>query len=326
MPSPFARLDHVVIAVRDLDAATAAYGAMLGRAPSWRGRHPTYGTVNTIFGLERCYLELLAPAGPAPPRSSQAAAGERAAAERSHASIGATLASYLADRAEGLFALALGSDDLDATAAALRAAGLAPSPVMTGSAEAEDGTTRSWRTFALDRAETRGVAVFAIQHDVGGPSCGAPPAYGQRRDPAAVPPSPAVGDPKAAVRAVDHVVLFSDDLPGALALWCDRLGIPERWRREFPDRGTVNVGLRIGGVTLEVVAPLTGDAGTRGERAWGLAYDVGDVDATVARLRAAGVAASDARTGLAPDTRVSTVKWADRLPTLLIQHGAASPT
>lgn len=320
MPTPFARLDHVVIAVRDLDAATAAYTAMLGRVPSWRGRHPAYGTANTIFGLERCYLELLALAEPAPTNP-----------------IGATLASYLANRAEGLFALALGSDDLDATATTLVAAGLDPSPIMPGSAVAEDGTTRSWRTFVLDRAATRGVTVFAIQHDVVAPAHGqrrlvgalpsrASTAHGQRRDSSAVPPSPAVGGPAATAHAIDHVVLFSDDLTGALALWRDAFGIPERWRREFPERGTVNVGLRVGGVTLELVAPLTGDPGTRGERAWGLAYDVGDVDAAVARLRAAGVATSDARTGLAPDTRVCTVKWTDRLPTLLIQHRAATPT
>jgi catechol 2,3-dioxygenase-like lactoylglutathione lyase family enzyme len=239
-----------------------------------------------------------------------AARGGRAAGERGDKPIGAALASYLESRGEGLFALALGSDDLDATAAALVAAGLAPSPIMPGSAEADDGATRSWRTFGLDCEATRGVTVFAIQHD----------------DATAVPASLTVGDPAATVRAIDHVVIFSDDLAGALALWRDAFGIPERWRREFPERGTVNVGLRIGGVTLELVAPLTAEPGTRGERAWGLAYDVGDVDAAVARLRAAGVAASDARTGLAPDTRVCTVKWTDRLPTLLIQHRAPAPT
>lgn len=324
MPTPFARLDHVVIAVRDLDAATAAYAAMLGRAPSWRGRHPAHGTANTIFGLEHCYLELLAPADTSP----LAVRGGRTAGERGDKSpLAAALASYLGDRAEGIFALALGSDDLDATAAALVGAGLTPSPIMPGSAVAEDGTTRTWRTFVLDRTATRGVAVFAIQHDVVGalPSR-ASTMHGERRDVTAVPPSAAIGDPAASVRAIDHVVLFSDDLVGALALWRDALGVPERWRREFPERGTVNVGLRIGGVTLELVAPLTGEPGTRGERAWGLAYDVGDVDAAVARLRAAGVVTSDARTGLAPDTRVCTVKWTDRLPTLVVQHRVATPT
>jgi catechol 2,3-dioxygenase-like lactoylglutathione lyase family enzyme len=290
---PFARLDHVVIAVRDLEAAATAYAAMLGRAPSWRGRHPEYGTANVLFGLERCYLELLGLAEPDPAHP-----------------IGTALATYLEGHAEGLFALALGSDDLDATAAGLVGAGLAPSPIMVGTASGDDGTIRSWRTFMLDRVTTRGMTAFAIQHD----------------DPNAIPPAPTVGDPAAAIRAIDHVVLFSDDLSGALELWRDRFGVPERWRREFPARGTINVGLRLGGVTLELVAPLTGEVGTGGERAWGLAYQVADVDAAVARLRADGIAVSDARTGLAPATRVCTVKWRDRLPTLLIHHGTAAPT
>jgi catechol 2,3-dioxygenase-like lactoylglutathione lyase family enzyme len=287
MPTPFARLDHVVIAVRDLGSAAAAYGAMLGCEPSWSGHHPAYGTANVIFGLEHCYLELLAPADDEPTHP-----------------VGATLAAYLTTRAEGMFALAFGSDDLAATAAHLTRAGLRPSPITPGEARAADGSTRRWRSFALDRRETRGVTVFALEHD----------------DRAAIRPAVPTADPRAGVHRIDHVVLFSDDLTGALGLWRETFGISERWRRDFPERGTINVGLRIDGVTLELVAPLTGDAGTRGERAWGLAYDVRDVDAAVARLRAAGVPVSDARPGLAPHTRVCTVKWPERLPTLLIEH------
>ncbi len=54
-------LDHVIVAVRDLDAATGVYSRLLGREPSWRGSHPELGTANTLFRLERSYLELLAP-------------------------------------------------------------------------------------------------------------------------------------------------------------------------------------------------------------------------------------------------------------------------
>ena len=56
-------LDHLVIAVRDLDAATATYARLLGRTPSWRGAHPHYGTANTLFRLDRTYAELLSPVG-----------------------------------------------------------------------------------------------------------------------------------------------------------------------------------------------------------------------------------------------------------------------
>jgi catechol 2,3-dioxygenase-like lactoylglutathione lyase family enzyme len=165
---------------------------------------------------------------------------------------------------------------------------------------------RTWRSCVLDPRATRGVTLFAIEH----------------ADPAAVPPSPATAEPAASVTRLDHVVLFSDDLAGALALWRDRLGIPVRWRRELVERGTVHVGLRLGGVTIELAAPLAGAPGTRGERAWGLAYVVPDVAAAVARIRAAGLAASDVRTGIAPGSRVATVKWTDRLPTLLVQYAS----
>lgn len=288
MPSAsFARVDHLVIAVRDLDASTDAYAAMLGRAPSWRGRHPAYGTANTLFGLRNCYLELLASDGTA-----------------SDLPVAATLSAYLEHRSEGVFAIALGSDDLDATHAALVARGLAPGPVSPGEGRSREGAVRRWRSFLLDRSETRGIPVIAIQHDAG----------------SALPSTAPRDDDRSAVDAVDHVVLFSDDVASALTLWNDIFGIPERWRREFPERGTLNVGLRLGGVTLELVGPLGGESDGRGERAWGLAYVVTDVGAAVARLRREGVAVGDARDGLAPRTRVATVKWSDRLPTLLVEH------
>jgi catechol 2,3-dioxygenase-like lactoylglutathione lyase family enzyme len=285
--SPFARVDHVVIAVRDLRAAADAYAAVLGRRPSWRGRHPAYGTANVLFGLGSCYLELLALEQPA----------------RAH-QVAAALAHFFEQCGEGIFALALGSDDLDATAAALARAGFTTGPIAPGEGIAADGAVRSWRSFLLDRVETRGIALMAIQHDG-----------------AALPRAPAVGDDRAAVRDVDHVVLFSDDAAAAVTLWSERLGIPERWRRDFPERGTRNVGLRLGGVTLEFVSPLADGEAGRGERAWGIAYAVDDLEAALTRLRGAGIPASDARDGLAPRTRVCTVKWSDRLPTLLLQHG-----
>ena len=287
MSSPFARVDHLVIAVRDLDAAAAAYAAVLGRRPSWRGTHPTYGTANVLFGLANCYLELLAPAGASAHPVAQ------------------TLAASLERQAESLFAVALGSNDLVATVASLRAAGVTTTDVADGEGLDARGARRRWRSCVLAPADTRGVHLLAIEH---------------ARD-AVLPAAEPHAASEAVVSAVDHVVAFSDDLAAALVLWRDRLGFREAWRRELPERGTVNVGLRLGGVTLELVAPLAPAAGPdgAGDRLWGVAYRVGDCDAAVARLRAAGVATSDARPGVAPRTRVATVKWRDRLPTLLLE-------
>lgn len=286
----FARVDHLIIAVRELDAAARAYGAMLGLAPSWRGTHPTHGTENVIFGLSNCYLELLA-LGPGQATSPVALA----------------LEAYLARKPEGLFAIALGTDDVASAFAHLQHAGLTPTPISDGDARGSDGTTRRWRSFLIPREVARGVNVLVIEHTSAAPAASQP-----------LPGS------TSSVTGVDHVVLFSDDLASGLALWRDTFAIGERWQREIPERGTLNVGLKVGGVTIELVAPLGNSAGERGERLWGAAYAVPDCDAAVARLRAAAVPISDARPGLAPRTRIATVKWADRIPTLLLQHLARS--
>ena len=98
-------LDHVVVAVRDLEAATATYAALFGRRPSWRGSHPGWGTANTLFRLANTYVELLAPAGEGP--------------------IGAALAAHLDTRGEGPYALAFATADADACAATLQDRGIA---------------------------------------------------------------------------------------------------------------------------------------------------------------------------------------------------------
>ena len=59
-------VDHIILAVADLKTATEHYACLLGRAPSWQGRHPRYGTANALFLLDNTYLELLAVDGEGP--------------------------------------------------------------------------------------------------------------------------------------------------------------------------------------------------------------------------------------------------------------------
>ena len=56
-------VDHIIIAVEDLEKTTQDYALMLGRAPSWRGTHPDYGSANTLFRVDNTYIELLAADG-----------------------------------------------------------------------------------------------------------------------------------------------------------------------------------------------------------------------------------------------------------------------
>src|SRR6266853_1101237 len=59
-------LDHVVVAVRDLDAAVAVYRALLGRAPAWRAEAHGGGATVVTFALANVAVELMAPSGMGP--------------------------------------------------------------------------------------------------------------------------------------------------------------------------------------------------------------------------------------------------------------------
>ena len=103
------RVDHLVVAVEDLERATETYGRLLGLLPSWRGVHPDAGSANTLFRLSNTYVELLAPDGDAP--------------------FADFLRDHLEAHGEGPLAIAFGTDDASAAHATLRARGIsAPDP------------------------------------------------------------------------------------------------------------------------------------------------------------------------------------------------------
>lgn len=106
-------LDHIVHAVRDLDAAAALY-RRLGFTVGARNRHPpAWGTQNHIVQFPGCFVELLSMAD----TSQIAPHGPR------HFSFGAHNRDFLT-RGEGLSMLVLEGRDTDAEAEAFRAAGV----------------------------------------------------------------------------------------------------------------------------------------------------------------------------------------------------------
>jgi catechol 2,3-dioxygenase-like lactoylglutathione lyase family enzyme len=270
-----ARLDHVILAVADLDAAARSTARLLGRSPSWRGEHPSAGTANALFPLDNMYLELLSPSGP----------GRSADAVRS----------WLGARGEGLLGLAFGTDDAAACRAELAARGLEPGPVEKGiGRDVESGAFREWLRVPLPVARTRGVVLFAIEH---------------RSPPELLPRMPALGDEAAAVFALDHAVVRSPDADAARALYGDGLGLRLALDREFPQWGARLLFFRVGGLTVEIAAELAGGpAPDGGDRLWGLSWRVRDADAARARLLAAGFDVSEVRAGRRPGTRVLTVR------------------
>jgi catechol 2,3-dioxygenase-like lactoylglutathione lyase family enzyme len=98
------RIDHVIYATRDLDAAAARMETDLGLSVVPGGRHEGLGTHNKIVPLGGGYLELLAVADPD---------------EATASALGAALLARLDTVGDGLLGWAVAVDDVDPVAARL---------------------------------------------------------------------------------------------------------------------------------------------------------------------------------------------------------------
>jgi catechol 2,3-dioxygenase-like lactoylglutathione lyase family enzyme len=148
----------------------------------------------------------------------------------------------------------------------------------------------------------------------------------QHRSPASsLPLLPASCATTAAVHALDHVVVISEDPGASRAIYADGLGLRLALDRDFEQRGIRICFFRVGGVTIEVAGPREPAAGADGpDRFGGIAYRVADAEAARDRLIGDGFDVSETRPGHKPGTRVCTVRGGTcGVPTLLIE--AASP-
>jgi hypothetical protein len=146
MTNGIAGIDHIIIAVRDLEAARGAW-ERLGFTVTPRGRHIGQGTANYCIMFGRDYLELLGFVEPG---------------EHAH-----RLQAFLARR-EGAMSVAFAPEyDAAATAAALTAGGLHPStPRALGRAlELPEGTvTPQFSLLNLPPDETPSLDCFVCGH------------------------------------------------------------------------------------------------------------------------------------------------------------------
>ena len=294
MPSPPAAtppilhaLDHVVVAVRDLDAAVAAYRTLLGRAPAWRAdAHGGGGTVVT-FALANVAVELMAPSGMGP------------TAER--------LTAVLDAQGEGLASLAFATTDIERAHRRLARLGLAPEPIADGaSIDAETGAVRPWRRTRAAAAATHGTRLFVLQQ-------------------ASLPRSRLLASEATAVSGLDHVVIRTPDPERATALYGARLALDMRLDRSNPAWGARLLFFRCGDLIVEVAHDLAAGVGDGPDRLWGLSWRVPDAEAARARLAQAGLDVSEVRPGRKPGTRVLTLRDGTcGVPTLLLERSRAA--
>lgn len=130
-------LDHVLIAVDDLEAAAADLLAGNGLASAEGGRHAGWGTANRIVPLGDAYLELIAVVD---------------AEEAARSAFGRWVGS-----SRGPFAWAVRTDDVDAFA---ERHGL---EVGAGSRARPDGSTLRWRLTGLESAAAEPLLPFVIE-------------------------------------------------------------------------------------------------------------------------------------------------------------------
>jgi hypothetical protein len=125
---PSLRTDHLVYAVPDLAQAMDQIEQEWGVRPTVGGKHPS-GTHNALLALgSHTYLEIIAP-DPEQPHAQ----GRSFGLDRPPSS-------------PRLVTWAVATADLDATLAAVRAAGYDPGEVMAGSRRRPDGVQLAWRS------------------------------------------------------------------------------------------------------------------------------------------------------------------------------------
>ena len=144
------RIDHVIIAVPDLDAGIARY-TRLGFAIHPGGVHPGRGTANAIAFHDEDYLELLSVRDPEEQQRAAAAPG----------SPDAGLVPFLA-RGGGFRWVVVQSDDLAADVAAMRGRGVEVSGPTDARRRTPAGQELRWRRAVLGGPDAP--PIFFVQH------------------------------------------------------------------------------------------------------------------------------------------------------------------
>ena len=141
-------VDHLIIAVKDLNEAEQDYKKLFGMNPVWRGEHKELGTANVIFNLKNTYLELLA------------AKGE---------GLGAMLVnSAIVESGDGLIGVVFGVENIKEASKSLIEKGFAITDISDGEGRNNSSNElRKWKNFFLPQELSRGIFSFIIEHTEG---------------------------------------------------------------------------------------------------------------------------------------------------------------
>ena len=274
-------LDHLIIAVSDLDAAEENYTKIFGIKPVWRGEHKELGTENSLFNFQNIYFELLA------------AKGE---------GLGADLVKhYLQESGEGLIGIVLGTEDIDECYKSFQSKGYALGEISKGEGiNFKDGSIREWKNLFLPPELTRGIFAFIIQHTKG--------SLEEFKN-----------NDKSVVNKLDHVVIQTNDADGFIDIYRDiyniRLALDkyvEAWESRM-------LFFRTNKTTIEVIEKQNGEE--TADKLWGLSWQVDSIEEAHNRLTNQGVEVTPIKKGIKDNTLVATIKsHTNNIPTLLIEH------
>jgi catechol 2,3-dioxygenase-like lactoylglutathione lyase family enzyme len=274
-------LDHIIIAVSNLDKAEESYTKIFGSPSVWKGEHKEYGTINCLFNFQNTYFELLA------------AKGE---------GLGASLVEHsLKEKGEGLIGIVFGTNDINKSRKKLIDKGFLVGDISSGEGtNFKDRSIRKWKNLFLPPELTRGLFSFLIQHTHG--SLQTQNVYSS-----------------STVNKLDHLVINTSDADGFIKIYKDvfdiRLAL-DRYVKEWKSR---ILFFRFNKTTIEVIEKKNDE--TSDDSLWGLCWEVKDIGKTHKRLLKEGVKVSEIKNGIKANTLVATIEsHTHNIPTLLIEH------
>ena len=275
------KLDHLIVAVNDLDEAQSNYKKIFGIDPVWRGEHEELGTANVIFNFKNTYFELLSSKG---------------------SGLGADLVnSSISKNGEGLIGLVLGVEDIEATKKFLTDKGFSVTEPSEGVGKSsKNNEIRKWNNIFLPPELTRGIFSFIIQHTHG--NLNEINKYEE-----------------ASINKLDHVVINTNDADGFIDIYKNIFNIRLALDKVIEHWQTRILFFRLNNTTIEVVEQNHKEP--EPDKLWGLAWNVDSIKSAHERLIKEGVEVTDIKQGIKENTLVATIKsHTNSVPTLLIEH------